>query len=153
MCMSEMRETSYKVIICRIDEYKRVKKMLNLGKHPTFIGQNLFYGAALNGGAFIFQLNSQDIAVSLVNTRKNILLVLNVLPKYRSLGVGKWILNFIKPNFARVLETTIPYFEKNGYIAIGVLKSGRSLNTQIMVKSNLIDLSGRLRKILIGRKP
>jgi hypothetical protein len=46
-----------------------------------------------------------------------------------------------------VLESAVPFFERNGYTAVGELKHGNRLNTQVMVKSSLIPLAGRIARI------
>jgi len=85
--------------------------------------------------------------VSIVNPMKNVLLVLNVTPEHRSHGLGTAILRYVQANFARVLESAVPFFERNGYTCVGSLKHGNSLNTQVMIKSSLIPLAGRLCKL------
>ncbi len=78
---------------------------------------------------------------------KNVLLVLNVDPHHRSHGLGTAILRYVQANFARVLESAVPFFERNGYTCVGSLKRGNSLNTQVMIKSSLIPLAGRIAKL------
>lgn len=148
MQMSKMREKSYKICIGRQDEYARAKSILNAGRHPTFIGRTMVERCAVNGGLIFLQIDDEDAAVVLINPRRNVLLVLNVIPKFRSLGVGKYLIDFLKPNFARVVESACSWFERNGYKKIGDLKPGRSLNTQVMVRENIIGLSGRIRRVL-----
>ena len=82
---------------------------------------------------------------------KNVLLVLNVDPHHRSHGLGTAILQYVQANFARVLESAVPFFERNGYTKAGELKRGNSLNTQVMIKSSLIPLAGRLCKLYANR--
>ena len=100
-----------------------------------------------NGGCTIFRHANQDIAVSIVNPMKNVLLVLTVDPLHRSHGLGTAILKYVQANFARVLESAVPFFERNGYTKVGELKTGKSLNTQVMIKSSLIALAGRISAI------
>lgn len=52
------------------------------------------------------------------------------------------------PNFARMVEHKIGWFEKRGYIRIGKMKKGQTLNTQIMARKKLFALAGRLNRIL-----
>ena len=105
--------------------------------------------AVANGGVFIFQHAGEDVAVALVNPRLNSLLVLTVLPNHRSHGLGSAIIAYLQCNFARVLESAIPFFERQGYRQIGDLKAGVRFNTGIMVKSALIPLAGRLPRFLM----
>jgi hypothetical protein len=138
----------FEAVQAHSDEYSRVKRILNRGKHPTFIGRQIVLISTRNGGCTIFRFAGEDIGVSVVNPMKNVMLVLNVDPRHRSHGLGSAILRYCVPNFARVLETAVPFFERNGYAKIGNLKRGNALNTQIMVKSSLIPLAGRLRSFM-----
>lgn len=138
----------FTVSIGRIDEYKRAKTILNRGNHPAFIGHSPVERNAENGGLLFFQIEGEDAAVAVVNARKSILIVFNVLPKFRGSGLGKQIIEYLRPNFARVVESAVPFFIKCGYEPLGEMKMGQSLKTQIMVRSNLLGLSGRLRAVL-----
>lgn len=100
--------------------------------------------ATRNGGAFAFSYRGQDIAVAIVNPAVNCLIVLNVSPDHRSHGLGAAIVRFLQCNFARVLESAVPFFERNGYTARGKMKTGKRLKTQVMVKSTLLTLAGRV---------
>lgn len=101
---------------------------------------------ATNGGALFYELDGAAIAVSLVNPHLGILLALNVLPAHRAHGLGAAILSFLVPNFARVVESKIEWFERRGYKRIGKLKQGITLNTQVMARAALFSLAGNLRK-------
>lgn len=120
--------------------------MLDAGRHPAFIGKNTMNTYANNGGALFYDLDGHAIAVSLVNPHYGILIALNISPAHRSHGLGEAILNFLVPNFARVVEHKVGWFEKRGYKRIGSLKRGISLNTQLMARAALFDLAGNLRK-------
>lgn len=128
-------------------DYRRAKNILDRGKHPTFIGRQLVMTATRNGGAFAFSYRGLDIAVAIVNPSLNCLLVLNVSPDHRSHGLGAAILRFLQCNFARVLESAVPFFERNGYTSRGKLKIGKRLKTQVMIKSSLLTLAGRVAAI------
>jgi len=141
----------FEAVQAHANEYRRVKQILNRGKHPTFIGRQLVLVCTRNGGCTIFRHAHHDIAVSIVNPMKNVLLVLNVDPHHRSHGLGTAILRYVQANFARVLESAVPFFERNGYTKAGELKRGNSLNTQVMIKSSLIPLAGRLCKLYANR--
>ena len=88
-----------------------------------------------------------DVACAVVNPKTNTLMVLNVLPEHRAHGLGSAILSYMQANFARVLESAVPFFERNGYASVGNLKLGNSLNTQVMINSNLYSLAGRISRI------
>lgn len=98
----------------------------------------------------IWRHDDEDIAVAIVNPKYNVLMVLNVLPEHRLHGLGSAMLAYLQCNFARVLESAVPFFERNGYTSIGKLKTGKRLKTQIMVKSSLIPLAGRMKGIYGG---
>lgn len=132
----------------RTTEYKAAKSLLNAGRHPSFIGRDTVTKAASNGGLFFAQHDGKDVAVAIVNPRVSTLLVLNVHPAHRSHGLGGAFLGFVRPNFARVLESAVPWFERQGYIAIGEMKQGRTLRTQIMVRKELPALAGRVARLL-----
>jgi len=106
--------------------------------------------ATRNGGAFVFCLDAEDIAVAIVNPATNCLTVLNVSPSHRSHGLGSAILRYLQCNFARVLEAAVPFFERNGYVSRGKIKTGKRLKTQVMVKSSLLTLAGRVAAIYRG---
>ena len=125
---------------------------MNRGKHPTFIGRSTVLTATRNGGAFVFTLGGEDIAAAIVNPSLNCLTVLNVAPEHRGHGLGAAVLRFLQCNFARVLESAVPFFESNGYTSRGKLKTGKRLKTQVMVKSSLLTLAGRVSKIFQAYK-
>jgi len=102
---------------------------------------------ASNGGLFFFRVGGDDAAVALVNPRRNTLLVLNVLPQCRHSGLGAWIVRWLEVNWIRALEDTVSWFEKLGYRKVGRPKQGRRLRTQIMVREDLLTLSGRLQQL------
>lgn len=129
----------------RTSEYKAAKDLLNAGRHPSFIGRETVAKAASNGGLLFAQHGGQDVAVAIINPRVSTLLVLNVHPAHRSHGLGSAFLGFVRPNFARVLESAV---ERQGYVAIGDMKQGRTLRTQIMVRAELPGLAGRIARLL-----
>jgi len=152
--MPEMRSETccpcaqeFQAIQVKSSEYSRIKGILNRGKHPTFIGRQLVLFNGRNGGAFVFRFGGEDLATAIVNPATNCLLVLNVLPAHRSHGLGAAIVRFLQCNFARVVESAVPWFERNGYVSRGALKQGRRLKTQVMVKSSLLTLAGRVTEI------
>lgn len=97
----------------------------------------------------MYQYQNESVAVSLINPHYGILLVLNVHPNHRSHGLGRAIMNFLIPNFARVIETKIKWFESCGYIGIGELKQGLRYKTQIMARKELFTLAGRIKNLAL----
>lgn len=140
--------TSIEVLIGRPDEYERAKRLLNAGRHPAFIGRSLVRKCATNGGLFFFQKEGCDCAVAAMQTRRSVLLVLNVHPSYRGQKIGEFVVNYLRPNFARVVESAVPWFERQGYVGIGEWKVGIRYRTRVMVRKELIGLAGRLRSVL-----
>ena len=135
---------SFTVKLARADDYKMFKKILNIGRHPAFIGKDTMQRNAENGGALFYFHADYPIAVSLINPHLGILLALNVIPAHRSHGLGRAIVNFLMPNFARVIESKVQWFESQGYRKIGPPKKGQSLKTQIMARGALFTLAGKL---------
>lgn len=121
--------------------------MLDKGKHPTFIGRETVRGCARNGGVTVYTFAGEDVAVSIVNPSTNTLLVLNVKPVHRSHGLGAAILAYLQVNFARVIESAVPWFERQGYTVAGEPKQGNKFITRVMFKATLAQLSGRLAKV------
>jgi GNAT superfamily N-acetyltransferase len=103
--------------------------------------------AIKNGGALMFTFAGEDVAVALINPRVNVLTVLCVVPEHRGHGMGGACLAYVQANFARVVESAVEYFVRHGYVAIGKMKQGRRLRTQIMVRKDLISLAGRINRI------
>lgn len=101
----------------------------------------------------IFQSYGFDLACAVINPRLNSLLVLNVVPSHRSHGLGRAVVAYLQCNFARVLESAVPFFETCGYAPIGKLKRGNSLNTQVMVRRSLLTLAGRAGRLLAAPAP
>lgn len=133
------------------DEYARVKRALNIGKHPTFIGRDMVARWARNGGLLFFRYAEADAAVMLINPKRNVLMVMNIAPIHRGHGLGTAMLAYAMPNWVRALDSAVPFFEKNGYVGVGEWKRGRSLNTRIMVRRKLLDLAGRVAKAQMER--
>lgn len=132
----------------RPTEYERAKRLLNRGRHPGFVGRQLVTKAASNGGLFLFQTNGEDVGVAVMSPRRNVLLVLNVLPEWRGYGIGEWIIGYLRPNFVRAVEHAVPFFLRCGYTEIGQWKEGISLRTRVLVRKNIPMLAGRLAKVL-----
>ncbi len=145
--LSECRcSISFEVKLGRSSEYRRFKAVLDAGKHPTFIGRQTVERHAINGGLLFFQIDGKDVAGALVNPRFNNLMVLNVVPEHRSHHLGSAIVRYLNCNFARVIQNKITFFKRLGYTSIGKMKKGRRFKTQIMVKSELIHIAGKLQK-------
>jgi len=131
----------------RQGEYRRLKKALNRGQHPTYIGPNMVEHCARNGGLWFFRCGETDAAVALVNPRLSVLLTLNVLPEHRSHGLGAAIMRYLAPNWIRSTESAVPYFRRQGYQVIGRPKRGRTLRTILLVRADLLTLAGRVSRI------
>jgi len=138
---------AFSVKLCRPQDYKIFKRILDQGNHPAFIGRDTFERNAVQGGALIYEFENEPAACSLIGIHFGSLVALNVSKKHRGHGLGQAIVNFLMPNFARVIEDRISFFEKCGYVKIGDLKNGITLKTQIMVRQNLIGLAGRLQRL------
>lgn len=121
--------------------------MLDIGKHPAFIGRDTFQSNAENGGGLLYRWNGSFVAVSLINPKYGVLLALNVHPAHRGHGLGAAVLDFLKPNFARVIDWKTDWFGKCGYQKIGKPKRGITHLTHIMVRRDLIGLVGKLENI------
>jgi GNAT superfamily N-acetyltransferase len=128
-------------------DYKEFHQILSRGKHPSFIGRDIFYNKAKNGGCLLFKFKDEITAVSIINPHYGCLLVLNVIPRHRGHGLGRAIVNFLMPNFARVVEHKVDWFKNCGYIPIGKMKKGVSLKTQIMARKELFTLAGRIKNL------
>jgi len=100
----------------------------------------------MNGGIYLFQYAGEDVAVAMINCRLSSLNVLNVLPDHRKHGLGQAVVAYLRPNFARVIESAVPFFERCGYVCVGCWHQGRRLRTIVMVRDELRSLVGRLRK-------
>lgn len=132
----------------RSHEYARAKAILNVGKHPTFIGRSRYAVSTRNGGATFFTVNGRDAAVALVQPRTNCLLVLCVVPAFRGRGLGQGIVAYLQCNFARVIDSAVPFFERCGYLSIGEPKMGKRWKTQVMCLKSLTELAGRVSRVL-----
>ncbi len=132
----------------RPHEYARAKRLLNAGKHPTFIGRRQMERAALQGGLIFAVTAEGDAAVALISTRRGVLQALNVHPAWRSHGLGTWFLAFLKPNFARVVEHAEPWFERQGYVPCGDWHQGRRLRTRLMIRAGLMEVAGRVHRLM-----
>ena len=138
----------FSVRIGRAEDYQQAKNILNRGHHPTYIGPHMVRRSARNGGLIFFDFHSERLAVAVINAHHNILLVLNVIPEHRSHGLGTAIMQYLQVNWVRAIESAVPFFEHLGYIKIGEPKQGRQFITWLMVRKDLIELSGRLRALL-----
>lgn len=135
---------NFRLHLLRPDEYRRVKRLLDIGKHPTYIGPELYKRAALQGGVVVYSFGGVDVAVSIINPRLGNMTVLCVAPDHRGHGLGSAIVRYLIPNFVRALESSAGWFAKLGYLPV-CTKRGRTLNTTIMVRGELLKLAGRLR--------
>ena len=135
--------TSWQPEPARVGEYARIRRILNRG-HPVFIGPDQVNRAIRLGGCWCAVIDGEDVAVGIVNPRRSVLLALNVHPSHRGHGLGGRLLTYLAPNWVRATEERVSWFEARGFQPVGAPKQGRSLRTQIMVRSDLIGLAGRL---------
>lgn len=150
--MPDLRTPAFSAVkILSPDDYAIFKTALNAGRHPGFVGRDNYCRCAAGGGALLFFAEGKPVAVALMNCKKNALIALNVEPEFRGRGFGKMCLQYLKPNWVRAIESSIPFFESMGFQRVGALKVGRTLKTAIMVRGDLIGLAGRLENILRAR--
>lgn len=140
--------TDYVVSLGRETDYERAKRVLNRGKHPTFVGRSMTVRNARNGGLLVFSHLGEDVGIALLNARLNVLLVLNVAPSHRGHGLGSAMLHYCSPTWIRALSTAAAWFQARGYVEVGTPKQGRRLETRLMVRQNLLTLAGRLSRVL-----
>lgn len=138
----------FTIRIGRTTDYNPAKKLLNQGRHPAFIGRSTFDRCARDGGALFVVLDDIDVAVALINAKNSTLLALNIHPQHRSHGLGRALMSYLRPNFARVIDDKVDWFASVGYLAIGEMKQGRRRGTQIMVRAELRELTGRIRQVV-----
>ena len=139
--------TAFTMRVGRADEYRRAKTLLNTARHPTFVGRGQMHRWADEGGLLFAQYHGEDVAVCVMNTRNSTFVVFSVIPEHQSHGLGGALLRYLRPNFARVIDYRVAWFERNGYVSLGEPKQGRKYATQIMVRADLVGLSGRIRSI------
>lgn len=139
-----MSPPEFTIALGRLSEYSRAKRLLDRGHHPIYIGRGQFDGYAKHGGCLFVVVAGEDAGVAIVSPRLSVLIALNVLPDWRARGLGGAVLSYLTPNWARVLEDAVPWFTARGYRSVGALKQGRRYRTQVMVRSDLIGLAGRL---------
>jgi GNAT superfamily N-acetyltransferase len=137
--------------IIRPHEHKQFKRVVDLAHFPSFLGPTVIQRSAVNGGAYFYEYGGQPAGASLVNPHLNVFLVLAVLPAHRKHGLGEAIIEYVRPNFARVITDFVPYFRRNGYEPIGTPHKGRKYFTQVMVRRELLQLAGRASKLLRDR--
>lgn len=135
------------MVIGRASDYKRAKKLLWVGNHPTYVGPNMLKRHARNGGLLIFQVDDKDAAVAVVNPRLNVILVLNVHPNHRGHGLGSAIMRFLRPSWVRSISEFVQWFERQGYVVVSDPKQGRRYETRLMVRQELLTLAGRIAKL------
>jgi GNAT superfamily N-acetyltransferase len=122
--------------------------LLNVGKHPVFVGEEMVSRNAVNGGLwFAVDTVGVDIGVALIDPKYSNLLVMSVHPQARGRGIGKHIVRFLAPNYIRSVESAEPFFAALGYVAVGDYFQGRKLRTRILVREDVLRLAGRLRTI------
>lgn len=134
------------------NEYRRAKKLFDLGRHPTFIGHTMVERNARNGGLIFFVFDGQDVGVRVLNARTAVGLALTIHPDHRGHGLGTAILKYMMLNYVRVLESAVPWYEQRGYCCVGEWIQGRKLRTRVLVREGLFDVAGRVAALNQSRK-
>lgn len=128
-------------------DYARFKRVLNRARHPTFIGRGQFQNNSNDGGAIVWVLmdetSQRDVAASLVDVKRSCLIALSVAEP--GMGLGAKIMEYLRPNWARVISTKVEWFERRGFKCVGRPMKSRALTTQIMVRNDLKSLGSRVR--------
>lgn len=127
-----------------VDEYARFKVVLNHARHPAFVGRTMFGVNARSGGAHVLVVDGVDVGVALVQTRRNVLTVLSVIRAAQGCGHGGVLLDYLMPNWIRATSDAVAYFLARGYSRLTFETIGRKLTTVLLVRSSLLELSGRL---------
>ena len=103
-------------------EYDRAKKILDRGRHPGFIGRELFYRCATSGRAIVAVIDGDDAGLALVVKDK--LMALNAPPPSR--GVGSALMRHLQPKWVRAIEEKVGFFERLGYKRVGAALVGQN---------------------------
>ena len=130
------------VRVGRTNEYRRAKRIFDRAKFPTFMGRDTVVRAAREGGLLFFTVDGEDIGV-IVNG-----LASAVVPEHQGHGFASAMIRYHRPNFIRVTEDFVGFHERLGYRVVGEAKQGRRFKTFVMVREDLIHLSGRIRKVV-----
>lgn len=123
-------------------DYDRVKRIMSRARHPTFIGRDQVDRQTKNGGVIVWTMGGEDVAVSIVDVRRSCLLALSVIRQ--GVGIGSRVMTYVRPNWARVIDTKVEWFAKNGYTPVGRPMKARTLTTQIMMRNGLRSLGERI---------
>ena len=139
--------SSFQVRLARPSDYQAWKRVLTVARFPTYMGEEVMKRNARNGGAMFYDVDRQPVGVSLINPRLSIGLVLAVVPAHHNHGMATAILEYLMPNWARVLDAYVEWFEQRGYSRLGTPKKGQKHTTHVMVRSALLGLAGRLAEV------
>lgn len=134
----------------RAHEYHQLKRVLDRAYFPTFIGRQSVQMQVPNGGVTLYEYAGDTIGATVINVNLGILNVLAVVPEHQGHHLGRAILAYTRPNFARVIEQKVGWFEAHGYTSLGAMHMGRRFRTQVMVRGELMQLAGRARRLLMG---
>lgn len=134
----------------RAADARRAKRALDVGKHPAYLSVARLESASRKGGVFYAVFDGMDLGVAVIRPAVSSLTALNIHPEHRSHGLGGALLRWVAPNWARVIESAVPWFEQHGFEAIGPPRQGRRHKTFVMVRSDLIRLAGRLDRLDAG---
>jgi len=123
-------------------DYERAKKVLDRAKHPGFVGRELFFRCATNGGCIVAVRAGQDVGVALVTKGK--LQALSVVQDAQGGGVGRALMGRTRPKFVNAIGEKIGWFEKLGYKCVGAPRVGANgkHSTQLLELVEPEKLSG-----------
>jgi hypothetical protein len=105
------------------DDYDRAKKVLNLAKHPGFVGRagfvgrEQYYRCATHGTCTIAVVDGKDVGVALIAKEK--LQALSVIIKAQGMGIGAALVDRMKPRWVNCIGERVAWFEKRGYKTVG----------------------------------
>lgn len=145
--------TRFVVRLAYPSDYPEFKRIIDKGRYPGFMGRSTMQSNAVNGGALFYHVESEPdpIAVSLINPHLSVSLAIAVVPAHQRHGLGTAIVEYLRPNFRRVIlenESWIRRCKTSKYEPIGTPHKGRKFLTQLMVRSELIDIAGRAARVL-----
>lgn len=157
--MSELREPApscecarrFRVEQGKSAEYARFKTLLNRCRHPSYIGPEFYARCARNGGCFFATLDGVDLAVALINPRRGVFNVLSVLPAHRAHGLGSALVHWCRAPLIRSTQQAATFAERFGYSRVAAVQTGRVLEVQMLVDSNVRGLAGRIATVLRDR--
>lgn len=139
--------TAFQVRLGREADGKEFKRYADKWGYPTFLGPSVLNRSAKNGGMFFFEVDGECVAVFLANAINSTGLALAVDPTHRAHGMFRTVMEYVRPNFVRVIDKFVPLFTRIDYRPLGEPKQGRKFKTQVMVRGELMELAGRVAQL------